>query len=45
MSATALSHPGHEEDAPNRAGGKVDVVVVGGALGGGRSYRLEEGVE
>jgi len=39
---TALSQPGQAGEPPNR--GNVKFVVVAGAEGGGRSYRLEEGV-
>lgn len=38
---TETLHPGHETPPPNL--GNVKVVVVAGALGGGRSYRLELG--
>lgn len=42
MTATALLQPGQDVEPPKR--GKVKPALVGGAVGGGRSYRLEEGV-
>jgi len=38
---TEMLHPGHDTPPPNL--GNVKVVLVAGALGGGRSYRLEVG--
>ena len=42
MGETALWHPGQVAEPPKRGWGMEKEVAVGGAVGGGRSYRLEE---